>query len=219
MTIDLMTLRLERALRWSAECHQGQTCRSSPTPYFEHVMAVALVLDRAGFGEDVVIAGLLHDVIEDTEATFEDVAARFGADVAETVRHCSEVKLDASGNKRPWIDRKRDHIAAIAFAPMAAGPSCWPTSCTTLSQWSWICSRDVPSGRSFTPTVCRSSGITEPRSTPADAMTIASGGWPPLARMCSLGSSHLVSDCVARLAHAGRMIRRGSGLRRRRPRG
>jgi (p)ppGpp synthase/HD superfamily hydrolase len=120
MTIDLMTVRLERALRWSAECHQGQTRRSSPTPYFEHVMAVALVLDRAGFDEDVVIAGLLHDVIEDTEATFEDVAARFGADVAETVRHCSEVKLDAQGNKRPWIDRKRDHIAAIAVAPMAA---------------------------------------------------------------------------------------------------
>jgi guanosine-3',5'-bis(diphosphate) 3'-pyrophosphohydrolase len=120
MTKDLMTLRLERALRWAAECHQGQTRRSSPTPYVEHVMAVALVLDRAGFAEDVVIAGLLHDVVEDTQATFEDVAERFGPIVAETVRHCSEVKLDAQGNKRPWIDRKRDHLAAMAVAPLAA---------------------------------------------------------------------------------------------------
>ncbi len=83
-------------------------------------MAVAMVLDRAGFDEDVVIAGLLHDVVEDTHATFDDVAARFGSDVAETVRYCSEVKLDAQGNKRPWVDRKRDHIAAMAAAPMSA---------------------------------------------------------------------------------------------------
>jgi guanosine-3',5'-bis(diphosphate) 3'-pyrophosphohydrolase len=115
-----MTLQLERALRWAAECHQGQMRRSSGTPYVQHVMAVAMILDRAGFDEDVVIAGLLHDVVEDTEATFEDVARRFGPAVAEAVRHCSEVKLDAQGNKRPWIDRKRDHIAAMAVAPMEA---------------------------------------------------------------------------------------------------
>jgi guanosine-3',5'-bis(diphosphate) 3'-pyrophosphohydrolase len=120
MTQDLMTLRLERAMRWAAECHQGQTRRGSRTPYVEHVMAAALLLDRAGFDEDIVIAGLLHDVVEDTEATFEDVAARFGPAVADTVRHCSEVKLDAQGNKRPWIDRKRDHLAAMTVAPIAA---------------------------------------------------------------------------------------------------
>jgi (p)ppGpp synthase/HD superfamily hydrolase len=83
-------------------------------------MAVALVLDRAGFDEDVVIAGLLHDIVEDTPVTFDDVAAHFGPAVADTVRHCSEVKLDTQGNKRPWIDRKRDHLAAMALAPMAA---------------------------------------------------------------------------------------------------
>jgi guanosine-3',5'-bis(diphosphate) 3'-pyrophosphohydrolase len=120
MAIELITSRLERAMRWAAESHQGQTRRCSGTPYVEHVMAVALVLDRAGFDEDVVIAGLLHDIVEDTQATFDNVAARFGAAVAETVRHCSEVKLDAQGNKRPWIDRKRDHLAAMALAPMAA---------------------------------------------------------------------------------------------------
>ena len=124
-------------------------------------MAVALMLDRAGFDEDVVIAGLLHDIVEDTTATFDDVAARFGPAVAETVRHCSEVKLDAQGNKRPWIDRKRDHLAALAVHRWPPGGSCWPTSCTTSSRSSWTCSKDVPSGRSFTPTGSRSSGTTE----------------------------------------------------------
>ena len=89
---------------------------------------MALVLDRAGFDEDVVIAGLLHDVVEDTPATFDDVAARFGPAVAEIVRHCSEVKTDAQGKKRPWIDRKRDHLAALADAPPGPGGSSWPTS-------------------------------------------------------------------------------------------
>ncbi len=120
MPTELMTSRLDRALRWAAVCHDGQKRRSSGTPYFEHLAAVALILDRAGFGDDVVIAGVLHDLIEDTPATFEDIANRFGAAVAEIVRHCSEVKNDARGVKRPWIDRKRDHIAAIASAPVDA---------------------------------------------------------------------------------------------------
>jgi len=120
MRTELLTPRLEQAMRWAARCHDGQTRRSSATPYFEHVAAVALILDRAGFDEEVVIAGLLHDIVEDTPATGEDVAMRFGAAVAEIVRHCSEVKTDAHGTKRPWIDRKRDHIAAIVDAPPAA---------------------------------------------------------------------------------------------------
>jgi (p)ppGpp synthase/HD superfamily hydrolase len=120
MRTDLMTPRLEQALRWAAECHHGQSRKGCGTPYFQHVAAVALILDRAGFDEETVIAGLLHDVVEDTAATYADVAARFGPAVAETVRHCSEVKDDAQGRKRPWIDRKRDHLAALADASSAA---------------------------------------------------------------------------------------------------
>ena len=107
-------------MRWAAQCHEGQTRRGAGMPYFEHVAAVALILDRAGFDEDAVIAGLLHDVVEDTPATFEDVSTRFGSVVAETVRHCSEVKLDVQGRRRPWIDRKRDHLAALVDAPADA---------------------------------------------------------------------------------------------------
>jgi (p)ppGpp synthase/HD superfamily hydrolase len=102
--------------------HDGQVRKGQEgrVPYVEHVMGVALVLDRLGFAEDVVIAGLLHDVVEDTAATLQDVEARFGPAVAETVAHCSEIKTDASGRKRPWIDRKRDHLVALAAAPVDA---------------------------------------------------------------------------------------------------
>jgi guanosine-3',5'-bis(diphosphate) 3'-pyrophosphohydrolase len=117
---EWLSPRLERALRWSAVCHAGQNRKGSGTPYFEHAVAVAMILDRAGFDEDVVIAGLLHDVVEDTDATFEDVSARFGSAVCETVCACTEVKHDEQGRKRPWIDRKRDHLAALPGASQAA---------------------------------------------------------------------------------------------------
>jgi len=79
-----------------------------------------MILDRSGFDEETVIAGLLHDLVEDTEVTLEQIREQFGDRVAEIVDHCSEVKLDASGARRPWIDRKRDHLASAANAPESA---------------------------------------------------------------------------------------------------
>src|SRR4051794_25896442 len=116
----LFSATLERALRWAAACHRGQVRRSSDVPYVAHVVAVAWILDRLGFPEEVVVAGLLHDVVEDTEATLEQVHAQFGPRVAALVAACSEIKLDAQGRKRPWIDRKRDHLEALAAAPVEA---------------------------------------------------------------------------------------------------
>lgn len=107
---------LERALRWAAVGHEGQLRKGSPTPYITHPMAVAMILDRAGFPEDVLVAGLLHDLVEDTDVTLDDVRDRFGDAVAEAVAGCTEVKRDAGGAKRPWADRKRDHVAALASA-------------------------------------------------------------------------------------------------------
>jgi (p)ppGpp synthase/HD superfamily hydrolase len=110
--------RLERALRWSATQHEGQYRKATGVPYIEHPMAVAMLLDRASFDEDIVIAGLLHDVVEDTSATLADVAELFGEVVATYVDGCSEVKSDASGAKRPWADRKRDHLAHVRNSPL-----------------------------------------------------------------------------------------------------
>jgi (p)ppGpp synthase/HD superfamily hydrolase len=115
-----LTPRIEQALRMAAVGHEGQLRRASAVPYLTHVVAVALILDRAGFEEDVVIAGLLHDLVEDTPTTLQDIETQFGRDVADLVAYCSEQKTDAEGRKRPWIDRKRDHIAALTGAPVEA---------------------------------------------------------------------------------------------------
>lgn len=112
----LASTRLERAIRMAAAGHEGQVRRSSQVPYVEHVVGVAWILDRAGFDEDVVIAGLLHDLLEDTPVTRVQIEVSFGSNVADLIVAVSEVKLDAQGQKRPWLDRKRDHLAAVAQA-------------------------------------------------------------------------------------------------------
>ena len=115
-----MTLRLEQALRFAAQAHAGQLRKGSDTPYFEHVAAVALILDRMGFSEDVVIAGLLHDVVEDTATSFDELATLFGAPVSELVRHCSEVKIDEQGASGPGSTASEITWLRSAEAPTEA---------------------------------------------------------------------------------------------------
>jgi guanosine-3',5'-bis(diphosphate) 3'-pyrophosphohydrolase len=96
--------------------HREQLRKGSGVPYIEHPIGVAWILDRSGFDETIVIAGLLHDLVEDTEVTLDQIRQEFGKEVAEIVAACSEVKVDAQGRKRPWIDRKQDHLKEVVEA-------------------------------------------------------------------------------------------------------
>lgn len=116
----LMTPRLERALRLASYWHRSQTRKASDIPYIQHPVAVAMIVDRLGFDEDVVVAALLHDVVEDTDASVEDVASEFGEAVASMVRDLSEEKLDSRGQKRPWNIRKSEQLQKLASAPVAS---------------------------------------------------------------------------------------------------
>jgi len=95
--------------------HRGQERRGSGIPYVQHVVAVAMILDRLGHGEDVVIAGLLHDVVEDTEGRSMRLRAVRAASAA-LVDH-GRGQARRSGAEASWIDRRRDHLAALAVAP------------------------------------------------------------------------------------------------------
>ena len=111
---------LERAIRRAAEWHRGQDRKASSTPYITHPFAVAMILDRSGFGEDVVAAGLLHDVVEDCDVPIATIELEFGAAVASIVAAVSEVKPDDSGAMRPWAVRRRDHIELVASSSVEA---------------------------------------------------------------------------------------------------
>ncbi len=76
--------RLRAAFIFGEEAHRGQL-RKSGEPYFVHPTAVSLILADMKMDQDTLIAGLLHDVIEDTPFTFEEIAERFGTPVAYLV--------------------------------------------------------------------------------------------------------------------------------------
>ena len=83
--------RVRSAAEFGAEAHEGQK-RLSGEPYIAHPLAAAQILADLHLDPDTIIAAILHDVIEDTPTAKDEIAERFGADVAELVDGVS--KLD-----------------------------------------------------------------------------------------------------------------------------
>jgi guanosine-3',5'-bis(diphosphate) 3'-pyrophosphohydrolase len=99
--------RILSAMKFAAEKHRHQRRKNADaTPYINHPIEVAEILARVGGirDEDVLIAGLLHDTIEDTETTLEELVAGFGERVARIVIECTDDKsLEKSERKRLQI--------------------------------------------------------------------------------------------------------------------
>jgi (p)ppGpp synthase/HD superfamily hydrolase len=73
------------ALAFAGERHAGQTRDLDDLPFVTHPVEVACLLHEAGYSDEVVAAGVLHDVVEDTDAELHDIETRFGPRVAELV--------------------------------------------------------------------------------------------------------------------------------------
>ena len=92
MTPDTATTLL-RAAVFAARAHAGQTRKGAAAePYVNHVLEVAEILATHGAPQAAIIAGLLHDTVEDTEVTPADLTAAFGAEVAGIVAEATDDK-------------------------------------------------------------------------------------------------------------------------------
>lgn len=100
------------AIEFAVRAHSGQFRKGTRVPYIVHPMGVAKVLIEHGYAEPVVIAGLLHDTVEDTRVTIEEIRAQFGDEVAELVAAMTELPRSFS-----WGERKQDMLARLATAP------------------------------------------------------------------------------------------------------
>jgi len=105
---------LARAYRFSAACHQGQH-RASGEPYLSHPLEVARLLVDFKMDVTTVTAGLLHDVLEDTKATKEDLEREFGAEIADLVDGVTKIgKLAFSSREERQAENFRKMVVAMA---------------------------------------------------------------------------------------------------------
>lgn len=106
-----------QAMQFAEKAHKGQLRKDKTTPYFLHPISVAMHLNA--FPEAVQCAALLHDVVEDTPVTQEEIEDLFGAEIAELVRSVSE-----QDKSLPWKERKLRYLAHLKDAPLGAIAIC-----------------------------------------------------------------------------------------------
>lgn len=105
--------RLKQAYLVARDSHEGQT-RSSGEPYITHPVAVTCILAEMRLDHETLMAALLHDVIEDTPATYQDVEQLFGQTVAELVEGVSKLdKLKFRDKKEAQAENFRKMIMAM----------------------------------------------------------------------------------------------------------
>jgi (p)ppGpp synthase/HD superfamily hydrolase len=116
----VLTERFDRALLYATHVHGGQVRKGTGTPYVAHLLAVAATVLEYGGDEDLAIAALLHDSVEDQGGTarLADVRNRFGERVARVVAACSDSLADTGAGERkpPWRERKERYIAHLRTA-------------------------------------------------------------------------------------------------------
>jgi GTP pyrophosphokinase len=110
-------LELEHAIDYATKAHNGQSRRSGE-PYIIHPLAVADTLIEWGMDIDTVLAGILHDTVEDTEATLYDIESLFGGDVAFLVDGVTKVSKARSGmkNLEHYLPQTTDNLSKLLIA-------------------------------------------------------------------------------------------------------
>ncbi len=103
---------VQKAYVYAASAHAGQT-RLSGEPYLSHPLAVAHTLAELGFDEATVVAGLLHDTVEDTKASIEEVDELFGEDVADIVDGVTKISMITFESKE---DAQAENIRKMILA-------------------------------------------------------------------------------------------------------
>jgi (p)ppGpp synthase/HD superfamily hydrolase len=103
---------LQKAFRYAAAKHYGQARKQSAVPYLSHLMAVTSLVLEGGGDEEMAMAALLHDVVEDCGGMprLREVHKKFGVRVAKIVEGCTDSFSDP---KLPWIVRKKEYIKRL----------------------------------------------------------------------------------------------------------
>lgn len=116
----MYSYRIEQALRAATILHKDQVRKGlMPIPYVSHLFAVALIASDYTDNEDVLISCLLHDAIEDTDYTLDELEDDFGGTVREIVESVSEPQ-NTSFQKLTWKEQKEHYAKSLRKASQEA---------------------------------------------------------------------------------------------------
>lgn len=104
----------DEAIKLAVSAHSGQTRKTNATPYILHPMEVASVAGTMTEDLDVLTAAVLHDAVEDTSVSVDEIAAKFGDRVAQLVDAATEDKRDGRPPEETWKQRKEAFLKALA---------------------------------------------------------------------------------------------------------
>jgi (p)ppGpp synthase/HD superfamily hydrolase len=123
MTVTGYSDAINHAFAFAAKHHDRQVRKGTKLPYLTHPANVAVILARYGCENDTVVAGILHDVIEDcvrdgyTRQMLEQrIGDKFGASVLDTVLAVTYRRLDDEGVELSTEDRKADYLDRLSAA-------------------------------------------------------------------------------------------------------
>jgi guanosine-3',5'-bis(diphosphate) 3'-pyrophosphohydrolase len=109
-----MITNIEKAIYFATKAHHNKMRKTDPNvPMIFHPICVGYILKENGCDEDVVVAGILHDIIEDTNYKYNDIYSLFGERVAQLVNSVSELDKNTS-----WEERKKQSINNFKKLPL-----------------------------------------------------------------------------------------------------
>lgn len=112
--------RIEQAICAAAVLHKDQVRKGSiPLPYVTHLFAVALIVSDYTDEEDTIIAALLHDTLEDTDYTPQELQDDFGGTVKEMVLSVTQPALEGN-DKSAWKEIKKQYLKQLKSASQGA---------------------------------------------------------------------------------------------------
>ncbi|MCB9813933.1 bifunctional (p)ppGpp synthetase/guanosine-3',5'-bis(diphosphate) 3'-pyrophosphohydrolase [Candidatus Nomurabacteria bacterium] len=116
----MYTYKIEQATKAAALLHQDQLRKGEVAlPYITHLVGVTMILRDYTDDEDTLVAALLHDTIEDTDYTLEELKADFGEKAALYVDTVSEHWYEGE-NKLPWLEVKKNYAKQLRKGPIEA---------------------------------------------------------------------------------------------------
>lgn len=103
---------IEKAIIFATEKHSGQVRKGTSIPYISHCLEVMQLLQRMNGDKHLITAGILHDTLEDTDTTWDQLVVNFGTDVANLVSdHTQDESL-------PWKEKRQKFIDSLDKAPL-----------------------------------------------------------------------------------------------------